>query len=169
MATSGKRARWSLLTVESWAAAVAGLGLLVMMLIGGLDVILTKIFSLPLPGAYEITETLMVGSVFLALAMSQREKRQIRVELFTEKLGQRKRLALDALSEACSLVVYGLIAWYGVQAAWESVRVGEFSSGLIRLPMWPAKVALAVGAVLMCAQCAKGSLDSIRAAMVPRT
>jgi TRAP-type C4-dicarboxylate transport system permease small subunit len=165
----GKRASWSLLTIESWAAAIAGLGVLIMMLIGGLDVILTKFFSWPIPGAYEITETLMVATVFLALALSQREKRQIRVELFTEKLGPRKRLVLDSLAESCSLVMYGLIALYGVQAAWESVQVGEYSSGLIRLPIWPAKVALALGALMMCAECTRALVANTRAAVSPRT
>lgn len=168
MEASRKYAQAPLLTVESWAAAIAGLGVLLMMTIGGIDVILTKFFSWPIPGAYEITETLMVATVFLALAMSQREKRQIRVELFTERLAQGKRLALDAFSELCSLALYGFIAWYGVQAAWTSVQVGEFSSGLVKLPIWPAKLALAAGAALMCMQCAKGSIDSIRAAMTPR-
>jgi TRAP-type C4-dicarboxylate transport system permease small subunit len=111
----------------------------------------------------------MVATVFLALALSQREKRQIRVELFTEKLGPRKRLVLDALAESCSLVVYGLIAFYGVQAAWESVHVGEYSSGLIRLPIWPAKVALALGALMMCAECTRALVANTRAAVLPRS
>jgi TRAP-type C4-dicarboxylate transport system permease small subunit len=168
MEASGKRARPYLLCLESWAAAIAGFGVLLMMMIGGIDVILTKFFSWPVPGAYEITETLMVATVFLALAMSQREKRQIRVELFIGKLAHRKRLAIEALSELCSLALYSCIAWYGVQAAWTSVQVGEFSAGLIKLPVWPAKLALAAGAVLMCVQCAKGSIDGLRAALAPR-
>ena len=60
--------------LESLAAAVAGLGVLVMMLLGGVDVITTKLLDWPIPGVYELTETLMVASVFLALALSQRQK-----------------------------------------------------------------------------------------------
>jgi TRAP-type C4-dicarboxylate transport system permease small subunit len=151
--------------IESWAAAIAGFGVLLMMLIGGIDVITTKVFSKPIPGAYEITETLMVATVFLALALSQREKRQIRVELIAEKLGRGKRLFLDSIAEVLSLCMYGLIAWFGIQAAWESVQIGEFSSGIVKLPIWPAKVALAAGAVLMCVECARASFEAIRASL----
>lgn len=151
--------------IESWAAAIAGLGVLLMMLIGGIDVITTKALSWPIPGAYEITETLMVATVFLALALSQREKRQIRVELITEKLGRGKRLFFDAIAEVFSLAMYGLIAWFGIQAAWESVQIGEFSSGIVKLPIWPAKIALAVGAALMCIECARASIAAIRASL----
>lgn len=154
--------------LDRWAAALAGVAVLVMMLLGGIDVITTKMLDWPIPGAYELTETLMVASVFLALALSQREKRQIRVELFTERLSEPRRRAFDAVSDLCSLLVYGLIAWFGIRLAWTSVSVGEFSSGLIQLPLWPAKTALALGAVLMCAQCASDLVANVRAAMPNR-
>lgn len=154
--------------LEGWAAALAGLGVLVMMLLGGIDVITTKMLDWPIPGAYELTETMMVASVFLALALSQREKRQIRVELFTERFSEPRRRAFDAVADLCSLLVYGLIAWFGIRLAWTSVSVGEFSSGLIQLPLWPAKTALAMGALLMCAQCASDLVANLRAAMPTR-
>ena len=157
-----------LLRTEEWAAFIAGIGVLVMMLLGGMDVITTKAFSWPIPGVYEITETTMVASVFLALALSQREKRQIRVELFTERLRARPKRVADALAELCSLAVYSFIAWYGVQAVWISIAVGDYGSGAVRLPLWPAKLALALGAVLMCLQCAKGVVDNVMAAARPR-
>lgn len=153
-----------LFRMEKWAAVIAGLGVLVMMLLGGIDIITTKAFSWPIPGAYELTETMMVASVFLALALSQREKRQIRVELFVERLGERPRRVADALADLCSLGIYAFIAWYGAYAFWTSFVVGEYGSGAVRLPLWPAKLALAFGAVLMCIQCTKGVWDNAMAA-----
>lgn len=162
--TSIKSGDSVLFQVEKWAAAIAGFGVLVMMLLGGFDVITTKAFSWPIPGAYELTETMMVASVFLALALSQREKRQIRVELFVERLSERPRRLADALADLCSLGIYAFIAWYGAQSFWTSVGVGDYGSGLVRLPLWPAKFALAFGALLMCVQCAKGVWDNAMAA-----
>jgi TRAP-type C4-dicarboxylate transport system permease small subunit len=151
--------------VERHAAALAGIGVLVMMLLGGLDVLATNLLSQPIPGAYEIIETMMVASIFLALALSQAEGRQIRVELITERLGARARGVLDALADLCSLLVYGLIAWYGIRAAWSSTLIGEFSSGIVKFPQWPAKIALALGALLMVAQCGVGAWRSVRRAL----
>lgn len=154
--------------VETWAAGIAGLGVLLMMIIGGADVVLTKFFSLPIPGAYEVTEALMVSAIFLALAQSQREGRQIRVELITERLDPSRRLFFHAFAEICSFALYGLIAWYGIESAWESVRMGEFTSGLAKLPIWPAKAMLAIGASLMCAECMRGALHAVRSALSGR-
>lgn len=149
--------------IELLAAGVAGLGCLGMMLIGGVDVVATKVFSMPVPGAYEITETMMVATVFLALALSQREGRQIRVELVTDHLPAGGKRALDVVADGCSFLVYALIAWYGIDAAWTSARIGEFTSGLINFPVWPAKIALALGATLMAARCAIDASRGLRA------
>lgn len=154
-----------LLRLHQKAAGLAGIGVLVMMTLGGLDVFTTNFFNHPIPGAYEIIETMMVGSIFLALALSQAEGRQISVELVTDKLSSRNRDFLRAFADFCSFIVYGLIAWYGIRAAWSSTLMGEFSSGAIKFPQWPAKIALAGGALLMVIQCVVNAFQSIRHAM----
>lgn len=157
-----------LLQLERLAAAIAGVGVLVMMALGGLDVLTTNVLNRPVPGAYEIIETMMVASIFLAMALSQAEGRQIRVELITERLGERARQLLDAFSDACSLLVYGCIAWYGSKAAWVSTLTGEASSGLVEFPQWPSKIALAAGAILMVVQCATNAWKSLNRAFAAR-
>lgn len=154
-----------LVRVERQAAAVAGLGVLVMMLLGGLDVLTTSVLNQPIPGAYEIIETLMVASIFLALALSQAEGRQIRVELLTDRLGSRAKSLLEVFADLCSLLVYGLIAWYGAQAAFSSALMGEYSAGIVKFPQWPAKIALAAGALLMVLQCLQGAWISLSKAL----
>lgn len=158
-----------LVRLERHAAAVAGVGVLLMMLLGGLDVLATSVLNQPVPGAYELIETMMVASIFLALALSQAEGRQIRVELITERLSLRSRGLLQAMADLCSLFVYGLIAWYGTQAAWSSTLMGEFSSGIVKFPQWPAKIALALGAVLMVVQCGVSAWVSLHRALASRS
>ena len=84
-------------------------------------------------------------------------------------MGPRARGLLDAFADLCSLLVYGLIAWYGIRAAWSSTLIGEFSSGIVKLPQWPAKIALALGALLMVAQCGVGAWRSVRRTLAPRS
>lgn len=145
-----------LLRIEKVAAGLAGFCVLLMMLIGGADILSTLVLHSPIPSAYEVTETLMVAAVFLALALSHRENKQIRVELITERLSPSVRRVFGLISELASLLVYALIFWFGWGAAWTSLVIGEYSSGLIKLPLWPAKMALAGGALLMCVACVDG-------------
>ena len=131
---------------------LAGLCVLTMMAVGAIDIIGTAFFGLPLPGAYEGTATLLVASVFLALALSQAEGRTIRVELLLERLPRRGRAGFDVLAHALTAVFWGFVAWYGWSIAVESTRLGEYTSGAINFPVWPAKVCLAAGATLLVAQ-----------------
>ncbi|AKH19043.1 TRAP transporter small permease subunit [Sedimenticola thiotaurini] len=135
-------------------ALLSGVALFIMMLIGAADAIGTSLFSTPIPAAFEATEALMVTSVFLALGLSQQRGAHISVEVLiglTPSIVQRIAAALGSL---LSLVLFGLIAWFGSEAAIESFTVNEYSSGIINFPIWPAKAALAFGAMLMTIQCA---------------
>ena len=70
--TEEQKSRSALIHIERTAAFCAAISVLGMMLVGAVDVIGTAAFATPLQGAYELTEALMVASIFLALALSQR-------------------------------------------------------------------------------------------------
>lgn len=142
----------SLYRLDRWAATLAGLALLLMMLIGAANVVGTKLLGLPVPGTYELTETLMVASAFLAMALAHADNSHIRVELLIDRLPPRGRALADAFAQLCTAGFFAAIAWFGWSAALHSLRVGEFSSGSLPLPMWPARLALALGATLMVVQ-----------------
>jgi len=145
--------RGGLRRINRLFAFFSGVALLVMMLLGAIDVIGSNMFNQPLPGAFEGTEALMVTSVFLALGLSQQRRAHINVEVIVglmPRLFQRLSQVFSAL--LCALF-FGLIAWFGWSIAIKSFMMGEFSSGLINFPIWPAKIALAFGATLMAVQC----------------
>lgn len=131
---------------------LAGASLLAMMLLGAIDIIGTKFFSRPVPGAYEATEALLVLTVFLALAHAQAFRQHIAVDLVVERLGPTARLALHVLAQALTLGVFAVIAWRGWVLGLRSLAIREYASGIIPFPVYPSKLALAVGATLMALQ-----------------
>lgn len=66
------------------AAWLAGGAVLLMAIVGTLDVLGTLLFDRPLPGAYELIQTLLVAAVVLPMAFAQRQGRHIRVTIFLE-------------------------------------------------------------------------------------
>lgn len=144
------------------AAFLAGIALLSMALLGAVDVVSGRFFRAPVPGALELTETLMVCSVFFAVALAQEHKRHIRVELLINLFPRRARAAADVLAYLATLGVFALIAWYGWHMALYSYGAGEYQSGLLNFPLWPARLSLALGASLMVLQSGR---DTIEAAM----
>lgn len=134
-------------------AILSGFALLLMMLIGAFDVIGASVFNQPLPGAFEATETLMVASVFLALGLSQQRRAHISVEVVVGMMPRLWRRVSAVFSALLCALFFGMIAWFGWGIAVKSFLAGEFSSGLLNFPIWPAKIALACGASLIALQC----------------
>lgn len=140
----------------SW---LAGASLLVMMVIGAVDIVGTKFFNQPVHGALEITETLMVFGAFLGLAQIQANRQHIVVDLLTSRAGSASRRRLDFLAELLTLGVFLLIAWQGWVLGLASLEIREYAPGLLQFPIYPSKLALAVGATLIALQT---GLDVIR-------
>jgi TRAP-type C4-dicarboxylate transport system permease small subunit len=131
---------------------VGGLGMLLSMFLGVGDVVGTQVLHSPLPGAYEITESTMVLIVFGALTYAQIRRSHIRVELLYTRMSPRIQAALDVLADLAGLVFFGLLIWQAFSEARYSYQINERTVGLIRFPLYPARMMLAAGTALMIVQ-----------------
>jgi len=135
---------------RSNAAALwtGGLAVLLMSVSGGIDVLFTAILSKPVPMVYEMTETLMVLVVFLALGHLQMTDGHIAMELVPARLGAGWRrvhaLAVQFVAFAC----FSALTWQAWLMAMQSWAIREYSVGLHPFPLYPAKFAVALGGVL---------------------
>jgi TRAP-type C4-dicarboxylate transport system permease small subunit len=133
------------------AALLASGAVFLMMFVGAADVI-GNVMGSPVPGAFELTESLMVACVFLAIAHAQASGQHIRVDLLPRLASPAVRALLDRLGHLLSAAVYGAIAWYAWGEVGSSFVGGEYAAGIVRFALWPARLALALGASLMFAQ-----------------
>ena len=150
-------ARW-LLRLNLWCGLASGVALLLMMVMGAADVVGTNldligITSQPIPAAFEFMAAMMVVTVFLATSLSQARRNHIRVEVLVRLLPPRGQRVMDVLQHLLSAGMWGLIAFYGWKSGLHAVSVGEYATGLINFPLWPARLVLGVGATLMTVQC----------------
>jgi TRAP-type C4-dicarboxylate transport system permease small subunit len=145
-----------LAALDRVALGLASAGVLLMTLLGGLDVLATVLFNRPIPTTYEATETLMVLVVFLSLAHLQRTRTHVAIDLVAARMSPRHRRAMAVVADALAACFFGLVAWTGWQLAWHSFSVGEYAAGLVAFPIYPSKVALALGATLASVQAMHG-------------
>lgn len=131
---------------------IGGLGMLMSMFLGTADVVGTQVFGRPVPGALELTESTMVLIVFGALTYAQIRRSHIRVELFYTRMRPRVKAAMDILADVAALTFFGLLVWQGTNEALFSMQIGEATDGLIRFPLYPARIILAVGSALLMAR-----------------
>ncbi|NQW10967.1 MAG: TRAP transporter small permease [Alphaproteobacteria bacterium] len=131
---------------------IGGVGTLASMLLGTAEVIGNQALRVAVPGARELTESTMVLIVFGALAYAQIRRRHIRVELLYLRMGPRVRAAMDVFTDLTALLFFGLLLWQAFNEAQYSWQIGEATDGLIRFPLYPARVILAVGTGLLMLQ-----------------
>ena len=133
---------------------IGGLGMAIATLLGTGDVIGTQFLGKPVPGALEITEATMVLIVFGGLTFAQIRKSHIRVELVHARSGPRMRAFMDLFTHLCALLFFGLLLWQAINEATHSWSIGESADGLIRFPLYPARIVLCLGTALMLARLA---------------
>lgn len=132
----------------AWLAAAA---LLLMALVGVTDILMVTLFGAALPGAVELSESLLTACVFLPMAWTQRHGGQVSMGFLRARLGQRGRPFLDLFTNGCTLFFFGILAWQGWVFAWRSLIRKEYAAGLIAFPLFPGKIALALGLSLFVA------------------
>ena len=129
-----------------------GLGLIISTFLGTADVVGTQMFGVPVPGATEITESTMVLIVFGALTYTQIRRSHIRVELFYMRAGARGQAAMDVFASLMAVLFFSLLLWQATNEALFSIKIDEATFGLVRMPLWPARIVLAAGTALLILQ-----------------
>ncbi len=140
------------------SAVLSGIAILLMMLAGAADVIGTNLDviglrSQPIPATFEFMGAMMVVTVFLAVSFAQHGRRHIRVELLVRRMPPFWQKAADVLQFALGAMVFGMIARFAWAAAIHGFNVGEYATGIINFPLWPARFVMAFGVTLMTIQC----------------
>src|SRR5262245_878414 len=133
---------------------LGSVGMMLSMLICVADVVGTNFLDWPVPGTLEITESTMVLIVFGALAYTQQKRGHIRVELLHGYMSPRVRSLMDAVTHALALVFFVLLGWQSLGELTYSWGIRESTMGTIRFPLYPARLLLTVGTVLLAAQLA---------------
>lgn len=137
------------LTPVYWLAkAVASAAVFLCAFLSTADILSTWLLHRSLLGVFELMQMLMVVIVFLGLAPAVRGNSHISVDLFRGMLPARVRRMGDVLSALVSLIVYLLVGYAGIFAAMKSLSIGEFVSGPVPFPVFPARLALTIGAAL---------------------
>ena len=125
------------------AAALVGLLLDVLASIG------TRLVGIAFPGATAYAGYLMATASFLALAHTFRRGAHIRVELLLQSLPAAVARWLDILATAVAAGLAWYFAWFALQAALVSAKIGDVSQGQDATPLWIPQLAMVVGTALL--------------------
>jgi len=106
----------------------------------------------PVPGAFEASEQLMVIVFAFPLAEVGLRKNHILFELVIRALSKEVQAILGIVTHIVGLLLFAPLTWKAWQVAWKNFVIGEYRQGVIDFPVWPFRVAIAVGLSVFVAQ-----------------
>lgn len=136
---------------EHIGRVVAYLGA-VMMFVVAYEVVMRYIFNRPTIWALEINQSLLCIYAALAGGYTLLRRGHVNVEIVYSRFGMRTRMVIDILT---SFLFFGFIIvllWQTWDMAFDSLMLRERSEGLLGLPLYPAKIAIVIGALLILMQ-----------------
>ena len=137
-----------LATVLYW---IAGFAVAAMMLHVTADILGKTLLRSPIHGTLEITTYYYMPVVALApLAIVQRDRGHIFVELFSQLFGDRLNDALDAVMSALTAMLFGLICWFSfLEAVQKTARSAYVYVVFFDLQTWPTRWVVPLTAALV--------------------
>jgi TRAP-type transport system small permease protein len=137
-----------LLKVNLVTLWISGFAIFGMVMLGALDVISMALFRQPIYSTVEMTETLMVVVVYLALGTVHAKKGHIATDLIYVRFPEAIKKAADIFILLMMTVMFSLLTWSSWFSFSRSFRVKEYSVGLLNFPIYPTRFFLACGVTL---------------------
>lgn len=163
----GGRTRHAIVVVARLLAAVSVLLILFMMISTVADVGRRQFAGKAIDGVIEMGEVLMVSTVFLGLAYAETRGAHVNMTLVVRKLPPRIAAIANSLGLLLVLLVVGWMVYVTGMRAYESFSANEYRFGLVQIPIWPARIALAVGLAAYFAALLPRLVDDIRSIIRP--
>jgi TRAP-type transport system small permease protein len=143
-----------------YGVAIAAAALVLMLIVETLNVLGRELY-VPLPCALEASESLLVVSVFLAVAYVALHFGHTNVTILTMRFPQRVQKLLDAFSHFLAVVVYAILAMGAWIEAFQKTVLLEMRIGVFRFPIWPFRLLFATGLTLLVLQSLSNTIKCI--------
>lgn len=146
-----------------WVAVISGVVVVILMMYSTIDVAGRYLANHPVPAAYEFTNIFLIYITYFGVTLVQARGGHMRLGFIWEKAGPRGRALIDLISSIIGFFIIGIVMWQGWLYAIYSWQQGEVTMGLYTVPLFPGRIALAIGATLFLVQYV---IDVIKSALV---
>lgn len=129
---------------------VAGIVFITLALVA--DVLARSALNKPLPAIKELVELLLPLSWALLLASTQAAGGHVRVVFLIDRMRPRLRAGTEIFVLILSLLLFAALTWQTGVVAWESLLRREYIMAGIEYPVYPTRIAVFFGCLLICLQ-----------------
>ncbi len=126
--------------MSRWMEIVAGIALIVMMLLIGVDIV-GRIFGFPVPGAYEVVS--LAGGLILGLALpaTSRASGHVSTDIVTGRLSAKPKKVLTVVTRMIDITIF-LLAGYGTIMMGIRLKAAGEVTAVLALPFYYVAYAL---------------------------
>ena len=160
--------------IRAFSGLVAGLNsvgtawIFALMLIINVDVLSRYLFNAPIQGVAEIVELSIVGIVFLQISDAVRAGRLTRSDGLFQQIQKRRPVlghSMGAVFDLAGTMFFIFILLGAVPRLIEAYERGYFAGneGLFVVPVWPIRLILVVGCIVVALQFALLALRNLKA------
>jgi TRAP-type mannitol/chloroaromatic compound transport system permease small subunit len=116
------------------------------------EVIARYLFNSPTIWSMEINQYLLCGYTALAGGYALVYRSHVNVDILHQRFGVRTRAFLDILTSLFFFLFIIVLIWKSGAMAWEAWEYNEHSETLLEAPLFPAKVVIPLGGLLILLQ-----------------
>ncbi|MGI9332729.1 MAG: TRAP transporter small permease [Gammaproteobacteria bacterium] len=143
VSSSARLSRWLMILAAAWA--------FVLTFIIVADIVARNAFNHPVPGVREIVANSIVMIVFLQAGYAIRSRSMLRAEFLVEAFPLALRRFALAFGYLAGAGFFLIVIAGGWDLAIHSWQAGEYEGeGALRVPSWPARFIVLIGAALAC-------------------
>lgn len=129
-----------------------------------IDVLLRTISGHGLTGVIEAVDPILVCVAFFALSVTELKGEHVALTMVTDRIKPAIRYALIAFGVLLCIVFTIVLLASGAFEAIQSSLNNEIRAGVVRIPLWPARIAVALGAFALLLQFIVTLIDALRSA-----
>lgn len=134
-------------------ARVVSLLILIITVIIAYEVIARYAFNAPTNWAWSINKQLFGVYVLFSGCYALIHKTHIRIEVFYQHFSSGVKRVIHWLTFTAALLFLGSLLWKSYEMAFEAWQVKEKAVGVFKLPLYPLKMLMPVGAALFILAC----------------
>jgi TRAP-type C4-dicarboxylate transport system permease small subunit len=134
---------------DHWLGGTAALVIGVMLLVGNANLALRWMTGQQLAGSGELLVVLLPVAVFLAVSSAERAGSNVRSTALTDRLPAWASRVVVALGGMVSLGMVGLLLAATASRALESLERREQLVGVRTVPVWPTRIAIGAGLIVL--------------------
>lgn len=150
---------------NDWIGRAASLLLLGIFLLLLAEVFFRYISGAPKVWTGELTQMLFGVYAVLAGGYIMARGGHVNVDLLYSRFPPRIRAMVDVFTSTLFFIFLGALVYFGSSLAWESIEFWEHSQSAWNPPIWPVKLAIPIGAVLLLLQGCVKFIQDVRVAL----